>query len=118
MQCGDRLGLYLSKIAILHVMSLDEVNIIHAEASQTLFHAPQYTFGGEIELRVPVASNFGREYIAIPRYAAQCFAEHCLGAGVAIKRRNIDEPDTVIECKVYGANCVLFRDRAVDAAPK
>ena len=111
MQRGDRLGFYLAQIAVLHIVRLDQIDIVHAETLQAFVHAPLHALAGEIEFRVSVAADLCCEHVSVAPHATQCFSQHALGPGLSVKRRNVDKANAAIEGEVNRPDCILFRNR-------
>lgn len=68
-QGGDGLGDDMVEVAEFHVVALDEVDVVHAEAGEAGVHIARHAAGGEIELDggLAVAGDLGGEDVAIAR---------------------------------------------------
>ena len=87
----------------LHVMYVDDIDIVDMQTLKTLIHTLLGTLGGivpHIDAILTVAAHLRREVILITRQILQSLAQYRLCLIMSVIRRHINEVDTVLNgCK-------------------
>ena len=82
----------LVKVAEFHVVNLNEIDVVHADAGEAFVDATGDAGGGEIEVGEgwAVAGDLGGEDVAVAGDVSERFAEDGLGFGRAVVGRGVD----------------------------
>ena len=105
-QRRDRFVDDLRNAAELHVVHLDEINVLDAQPRQALVHAARHAVGGEVKVLflVAVATHFCREEVLFAGDLAQGPAEHRFCRRQTVERRGVDQIDAAVDRRVHGAH--------------
>ena len=114
----DGLAGDLVQRAELDVVTLDQVDMVHAEPGEAVPDAARHRAGAEVEGLVAVPADLGGEDIAFAVYAVQRLAEHGLGGGQSVVGRDVEEGDSRIQGGVHRLDAGVLREPAVDAAQR
>ena len=92
--------------SVLEVVALQQVDAVDAEAAQAALEASDDALSREVEVRVAVAADLGRDRIPAARHSGERSPEHLLSA--AVVRSDIEEIDALVQGEAHREHTLVL----------